>query len=245
MGAGKYLAISAVQFKPADEGEQFMVSLANNQLQSVRGAHALDVNISSREVELVPRPHAPQHNPLSPPPTIADSILEKLYRDKSHADVTFTFNRSKNQLLAQGLSDSSSELDTDHDKGHVSIMDVDQRELVMVEHLGKDLDKNEDIQAHKLVLCQWPYFKAMFEDGFAESSPGAKQIHINDCKAQAFQLLIHFMYMGKLPKDTDLEVCADMLVDQEDASWEDLCIVAHMYDVQELHEQAADMILQE
>ncbi|KAG0339598.1 hypothetical protein BG005_003431 [Podila minutissima] len=101
----------------------------------------------------------------------------------------------------------------------------------MVEHLAKDLDQSKDIQAHKLVLCQWPYFKAMFEGGFAESSPGAKQIHIKDCNAQ-------------LPKDTDLEVYAETLADQEDASWEDLCIAAHMYDVQELHEQAAKMILE-
>ncbi|KAF9315164.1 hypothetical protein BG003_003445 [Podila horticola] len=119
-------------------------------------------------------------------------------------------------------------------------MNVHEHKPDRTEYSAKDFNQNRIIKAHKLVLCQWPYFKAMFEGGFAESNPGAKQIHIKDCKAQVFQLLVHFIYTGKLPKDTDLEVYADTLVNQDDASWEDLCIVAHMYDVQESHEQAIE-----
>ncbi|KAG0028183.1 hypothetical protein BGZ81_004964 [Podila clonocystis] len=158
-----------------------------------------------------------------------------MYRDKLHADVTFKFSSSTDPLLAQG---------SDHDEGHVTGMDVDQLKLATAKHSVKEFSQSSVINAHKLVLCQWPYFKAMFEGGFAESSPGTKRIQIKDCKAQAFRLLVYFMYTGKLPKDTDLEVYADALVDQEDASWEDICIVAHMYDVQELHEQAAETIVE-
>ncbi|KAG0096982.1 hypothetical protein BGZ93_003691 [Podila epicladia] len=54
------------------------------------------------------------------------------------------------------------------------------------------------IGAHKLVLTQWPYFKSMFEGGFAESGDGAKQIKIEDIKPATFRLMIKLMYFGNL-----------------------------------------------
>ncbi|KAF8924266.1 hypothetical protein BGZ52_008446 [Haplosporangium bisporale] len=84
----------------------------------------------------------------------------------------------------------------------------------------------------------------MFEGGFAESGPGEKRIPIKDVKQSAFQLMLKFLYVGKLPRDINsMVVCADELVDEKKSSLEDLFLVGHRYDVQELCSQVAEKIL--
>ncbi|KAF9304089.1 hypothetical protein BGZ74_002407 [Mortierella antarctica] len=74
------------------------------------------------------------------------------------------------------------------------------------------------IGAHKHVLAQWPYFKSMFEGGFAESGEGAKQIQIKDVKPATFRLMIQFMYMGHLVKEEEPKtVFTDALENEEEA----------------------------
>lgn len=53
------------------------------------------------------------------------------------------------------------------------------------------------IGAHKFVLSQGPYFKAMFEGGFAESGPGVPRIVVKDAKMEPFICMLRSMYVGR------------------------------------------------
>lgn len=100
------------------------------------------------------------------------------------------------------------------------------------------------ISAHKHVLAHWPYFKSMFEGGFAESGEGAKQIQIKDVKPATFRLMIQFMYMGYLVKEEEPKtVFTDALENEEEASWEDIYVTAHLYDLEGLCQLAKTSII--
>lgn len=100
------------------------------------------------------------------------------------------------------------------------------------------------LHAHKLVLSQWPYFKAMFEGGFAEGGPGEQRINIQDTKMKTFELLLRFMYTGQLPDHLDPTITySDELEEIEDASMEDLFLAADRYDVQELRDLTLEPLL--
>ncbi|KAF9312881.1 hypothetical protein BG003_005832 [Podila horticola] len=101
-----------------------------------------------------------------------------------------------------------------------------------------------EIGAHKHILAQWPYFKAMFESGFVESEPDAKQIRIKDVKPAAFKRAIQFMYMGDLAKeDRPATIFSDALEDEECVSWEDIYVTAHRYDLEDLCHLAKKKIM--
>lgn len=100
------------------------------------------------------------------------------------------------------------------------------------------------IKAHKLLLCKWPYFKAIFEGDFAEGGTGNKTICINDASPKAFRMLFRFMYTRRLLEDTKpTPVCMDPLNQDTDESWESLYLLAHRYDIQELIEFTRDKII--
>ncbi|KAG0084851.1 hypothetical protein BGZ93_010112 [Podila epicladia] len=90
----------------------------------------------------------------------------------------------------------------------------------------------------------WPYFKAMFEGGFAESGPGEQRIMIQDTKMKTFELLLRFMYTGQLPDHLDPTIMySDGLEEIEDVSMEDLFLAADRYDIQELRDQTLEPLL--
>ncbi|KAF9382708.1 hypothetical protein CPB97_006991, partial [Podila verticillata] len=106
------------------------------------------------------------------------------------------------------------------------------------------VDPDEAIGAHRLILCQWPYFKSILEGGFAESGPGEKRFVIRDVKQSAFQIMLKFMYIGRMPKDiSTMAVCTDGVMDEREATLEDLFLVSHRYNVEQLYTQVADKIV--
>ncbi|KAG0014657.1 hypothetical protein BGZ81_000347 [Podila clonocystis] len=86
------------------------------------------------------------------------------------------------------------------------------------------------VGAHKWVLSQWPYFKAMFESGFKEGASGNKNIHIKDVKPSNFKFLLRFIYIGTLePTMVDLHDG-----DANMASWEGIYVAADRYMIDDL-----------
>lgn len=99
------------------------------------------------------------------------------------------------------------------------------------------------IRAHKLVLCQWPYFKAMLKVD-TQRVVQEKQIHIQDTKKTAFRFLLKFMYVRRLPQDIDtMPVCVHEIKDEKEASLEDLFHASHRYGVLPLYKQVASLII--
>ncbi|KAG0017112.1 hypothetical protein BGZ81_010911 [Podila clonocystis] len=104
-------------------------------------------------------------------PTIADMILDRLYRDTTHHDVSFEFDHveSITGKLAQALPTVFA-------------------------------PKSAVVSAHRSVLRQWPYFQRMFESEFMEGGEGEKKIQIKDVKPEIFKTLVRFMYAGYIPQ---------------------------------------------
>ncbi|KAG0025141.1 hypothetical protein BGZ82_010198 [Podila clonocystis] len=157
-----------------------------------------------------------------PQPTLADTILEKLYCDTAYGDVSFMFDSATNPPSARKAPKK---------KGRKKPTKGQQKKMVL--------------HAHKLALSQWPYFKAMFEGGFAESEPGMQQINILDTKLRTFKLLLRFLYTGQLPDHLRPTIMySDELEDIEDVSMEDLFLAADRYDVQALQDLTLEPLLE-
>ncbi|KAG0080941.1 hypothetical protein BGZ92_000408 [Podila epicladia] len=100
------------------------------------------------------------------------------------------------------------------------------------------------IGAHKLILSQWPYFKMMFESGFSEGGPGEKKIQVKDSKAVTFKLLLQYLYTERIPQDVQPTIAyKDALTNTEEASWEDLYLVADRYEIDGLRQSALGHLL--
>ncbi|KAF9332174.1 hypothetical protein BG006_004962 [Podila minutissima] len=139
--------------------------------------------------------------------TLGEAILENLYRDTTYGDVSFLFTNDTNPPSAPAATSGSRK------KG------------------GKKSAKTQHhvitLKAHKLVLSQWSYFKAMFKGGFAESQPCEQQIRIQDTKFRTFKLLLRFLYTGQLGKNHEPAVpFSNKLEDNEEALLEDLFLAA-------------------
>ncbi|KAG0028182.1 hypothetical protein BGZ81_004963 [Podila clonocystis] len=157
-----------------------------------------------------------------PQPTLADTILENLYCDTTYGDVSFMFDSATNPLSARKAPKK---------KGGKKPTKAQQKKMVL--------------HAHKLVLSQWPYFKAMFEGGFAEGEPGVQRINILDTKLRTFKLLLRFLYTGQLPVHLGPTIMySDELEDIEDASMEDLFLAADRYDIQALQDLTLEPLLE-
>ncbi|KFH72913.1 hypothetical protein MVEG_00138 [Podila verticillata NRRL 6337] len=257
---GNWLVSNTIQLQPIHTIDQHLTAVQKSLLVPANGKFIIEFRLSTALVS------APPLKSVPPPRTIAETILDKIYRESAHGDVVFIFDQPATSLSATQEPDitQDSVADTDMDFGTSLDYQGDQDEQSQWTqtqekqnkiHQSQDCNKSTpavartqasavSLRAHKLVLCQWPYFKAMFEGGFAESGPGEKRIPIKDVKQSAFQLMLKFLYVGKLPRDINsMVVCADELVDEKKSSLEDLFLVGHRYDVQELCSQVAEKIL--
>lgn len=133
-------------------------------------------------------------------PSVGDDLLDRLYNDTASQDVFFVFSN-----VTEVADDAATREDTDADAEKLTTMGECQEQIMAFEKLSigskATFGTEAIVGAHRLVLTQWPYFRTMFEGGFAESSPGEKRIMITDVKADTFRLLLRFMYTGKLPLD--------------------------------------------
>ncbi|KAF9369908.1 hypothetical protein CPC16_004107 [Podila verticillata] len=165
------------------------------------GHYMIEVCLSNQEVTDALRPLRP---------TIADMIMERLYNDTEHHDVTFGFYHD--------------EAATNHTLGMLHAMFA--RKIVV-------------ISAHKHVLRQWPYFRRMFGSEFAEGGEGEKQIQIRDVHPKTFQTLVRFMYAGYLPQDEQPKRVSDCnQASESETSWEAVFLAAHRYELEELCQAA-------
>lgn len=128
----------------------------------------------------------PPSEPVVPVPTFGEVILEKIFNDEAHEDVLFSFDSQS--ATSEMVEETSAALDiasNDSVDTRISVKfpqdsamdpskvdeDKDQLEPRVKRMRGSD---PYTIGAHKLMLCQWPYFKAMFEGGFSEGGTGKK-----------------------------------------------------------------------
>lgn len=132
----------------------------------------------------------PTLDPMVPVPTLGDVILDKLYNDETHEDVLFIFNPPSDIMTTANKSgvafDVVSHSNVDANKSaeysrtpaedpstpnkpndNASKIDHDtDRSKWKAFSTGYSTDDTTGV--YKLALCQWPYFKAMFEGDFAE-----------------------------------------------------------------------------
>lgn len=168
--------------------------------------------------------------PSLPKRTPGEILLEKLYEDIDTQDVHFVFDS-----LSLPESKAIQDVSTTGQACSVALPD---------ESGPRSNGQDTVLGAHKLVLCQWPYFKTMFESGFAEGGSGHKTVRIKDISPKAFQLLLRFMYTGTIAEDTKPTlVYMDPFNTQKDVSWESLYLVAHRYDIEDLCRIARDNIV--
>lgn len=214
----KYICFTLTRELIAHFFVDLVASVHQNRFVAKDDRYDVEFCISSRELTVPPL------TATLPLPTLGETILEKLYKDTTYGDVSFIFNNDKNPPSTPAASSGSKK------KG------------------GKRSAKTQhqviSLKAHKLVLSQWPYFKAMFEGGFAESAPGEQQISIQDTKLKTFKLLLLFLYTGQLLENQEPSIMySDELEDSEDTSMEDLFLAADRYDVQELREHTVEPLL--
>ncbi|KAG0017180.1 hypothetical protein BGZ81_010860 [Podila clonocystis] len=88
-------------------------------------------------------------------------------------------------------------------------------------------------KAHKLILHQWPYFRRMFSSDFMEGGAGEKEIQIKGVKPKVFQMLLRFMYNIPIAEQP-LVAFTETVANPRDASWEDIFLAAHRYELEEL-----------
>ncbi|KAG0342237.1 hypothetical protein BG000_006156 [Podila horticola] len=202
---------------------------------------AVRFTLSSMDVTVPPADYA------DATPTLGEVILEKLYKDETHEDIFFVFDSVPETSTTTGdpevntgiKSDSSTDATVSVEYERDSSMNPGNSDGDTY-RLKRDTIRSRDsglvtIGAHKLILCQWSYFKAMFEGGFVEGGAGNKEVRIKDASPKAFLQLLRFMYTGRLPDDVKPRtVYMDALNRCTDASWESLYLLADRYKVEEL-----------
>lgn len=218
-----------------------MATIHPYQFKANEEPFAVRFTLSSMDVTVPPVDRA------DPSPTLGEVILEKLYKDETHEDVFFIFDSISDASAGAGEPETNPDITSDSSTDDTVSLE-DQQDPSM--DPGKADEENDQfkpdgnraqdsapltIGAHKLVLCQWPYFKAMFEGGFVESGAGNKEVRIKDASPKAFLQLLRFMYTGRLPEDSKPKTTyMDPLNKYTDASWESLYLLADRYKVEEL-----------
>ncbi|KAF9100419.1 hypothetical protein BGX29_006611 [Mortierella sp. GBA35] len=102
----------------------------------------------------------------------------------------------------------------------------------------------ETLGAHKIVLSQYEYFKTMFSSSFAEGGPGIKRIKIKDSDIHCFQLLIQFLYLGRLRSwNAPTVLTQDSMTQRHQPSWEDVYLIADRYNIPDLKDMAGTRIV--
>lgn len=141
--------------------------------------------------------------PVTPPKTLGGTILREIYSDTTQGDIVFMFDglveppSTGNELSILPESDY-----VQAKEGPIEVCVKDQG--VADPSSAKSSGQAESsghvkvLKAHKLILQRWPYFKRMFESGFAEGGSGEKQMRIKDTKIKTFKLLLRFMSTCRL-----------------------------------------------
>ncbi|KAF9023766.1 hypothetical protein BGZ52_012159 [Haplosporangium bisporale] len=164
--------------------------------------------------------------PVSSEPMYTSVLMDRYYRNKESHDVFFScevgsFVNSDNSQNNKGQNDN--------DQNHIAKSNID------LENEAVKPVEASTLGAHRFVLSQWPYFKAMFESEFEEGDSGAKTIRVKGVRMRTFQIMIQFMYMGTLKSDI-AALYEDNATDQ--ASWEGLYIAADRYRIDDMRKLA-------
>ncbi|KAF9369105.1 hypothetical protein CPC16_004764 [Podila verticillata] len=164
--------------------------------------------------------------PVSSEPMYTSVLMDRYYRNKESHDVFFScevgsFVNSDNSQNNKGQNDN--------DQNHIAKSNID------LENEAVKPVEASTLGAHRFVLSQWPYFKAMFESEFEEGGSGAKMIRVKEVRMRTFQIMIQFMYMGTLKSDI-AALYEDNATDQ--ASWEGLYIAADRYRIDDMRKLA-------
>ncbi|KAF9407123.1 hypothetical protein BGZ94_002814 [Podila epigama] len=152
-----------------------------------------------------------------PIPSIPDMVLEGLYGDTKHADVSFVFEDALTQPgLVQGSAESA-----------------------------VPVTKEQVLTAHSLVLTYWQYFQTMFDGELAKGTAGPARVIIKDTSMATFKVLLCFVYTGKiLDVHAPAAVYSDPeMTTMGKSSWEDLFLAANRYDMSELCEFAQKKLI--
>lgn len=100
-----------------------------------------------------------------------------------------------------------------------------------------------EFNTQKIVLSQWPYFKAIFSSPFAEGSSGTTEIRIKDVNTGTFLQMLLVLNLSELDSPPDMILESDGPVKAKDASWEGPHLAVHRYRIDDLREQALKKIL--
>ncbi|KAG0034399.1 hypothetical protein BGZ81_004880 [Podila clonocystis] len=111
----------------------------------------------------------------------------------------------------------------------------------------EDLVQEKQVGAHKMVLLHWPFFKKMIETngGRDFSDSGEMRLYISGVEWPAFEVLIRFLYTGRIPLrlEPKLVFANDHHEGDRDASWEEVFLAADHCEIDELRELALAAIL--
>lgn len=206
----------------------------------------LKFQMSSMDASVLPL------KPDVPARMLGESITDKVFGDTVYRDVFFFLEEPWSSSTAEDnvydTSDMAEDIDMEsrmHNENHPLPTMSQENEIKQEDQANNTLrPKRKMVGAHQLVLSQWPYFKAMFEGEFAESGPGVPRIVVKDVTVEPFICMLRFMYVGRLLRSIGkLALCADEVKSEKDTSLEDVFLVGHRYDVQELCSQVASLIL--
>ncbi|KAG0034398.1 hypothetical protein BGZ81_004879 [Podila clonocystis] len=209
-----------------------IILLPQTQVELKEGYYELSFSLSDQPPSAAAA--AQTSGPVSTKPSVGDSLLERLYNDTTSQDVFFVFSDT-----VEGAGDAT----TGETVGDEKLDITNGNRATYLVSDKPSFGTAMTLGAHRLVLSQWPYFKAMFEGGYAESSPGEKRILIMDVNVQTFKLLLRFMYTGTLPLDAQPKNMYKSFMTVQDVSWEQVFTAAHRYDISELCQWAQEKIL--
>ncbi|KAG0020243.1 hypothetical protein BGZ82_011646 [Podila clonocystis] len=111
-----------------------------------------------------------------------------------------------------------------------------------VHQMGSTTSVTRKFGAHKVVLAQWPYFKAMFSSDFVEGSSDLTSIRIKDVNAKTFKAMTYFIYVGEVESGPVEILKSHDPTQAADVSWEALYLAADRYRIDDLRKLALDKI---
>ncbi|KAF9379766.1 hypothetical protein CPB97_008766 [Podila verticillata] len=177
----------------------------------------------------------PTTAPVSSEPMYTSVLMDRYYRNNASHDVFFSCEDGSFDNSGKGQNNKGQNYDDQNydDQSHIGKSDIDLENKTV-----KPVEAST-LGAHRFVLSQWPYFKAMFESEFEEGCSGAKTIRVKGVRLRTFQIMIQFMYMGTLKSDI-ATLYEDNAAGQ--ASWEGLYIAADRYRIDDLRKLALTTI---
>ncbi|KAF9395904.1 hypothetical protein CPC16_006187 [Podila verticillata] len=235
--SGKTIASGFVAISGLSARLAIFILVPQTQVELKEGYYELSFTLSDQPSSAVV---AATTGPAPANPSVGDNLLDRLYNDTASQDVFFVFSNA-----TEGEDNTATREDIDAEK--LTIMGESQAQLLALEKVSvgakTTIDTETILGAHRLVLTQWPYFRAVFDGGFTESSPGEKRIMINDVQADTFKLLLRFMYTGKLPLDAQPKNVYTSFMTKQHLSWEQIFAAAYRYNIPELCQLAQEKIL--